>query len=407
MSKVIIIGGGASGLASAITAAKNNNEVIILERNKFCCKKILSTGNGKCNYWNDDQNKNHYHSTNKELLSEIISKEYEDKIKEFFDFLGIIPIVKEGYYYPYSNQAQSIKEALITQAKLLGVNIKNDEYVKKIEKRNNKFIIETKENKYESEKIILSTGSKAAPKTGSDGNGYELLKKMGHTIINPLPSLVQLRGKENYFKEWSGVRTDVNIKLYENGNLLKEENGEIQLTDYGISGICSMQLSGFIAKGLYNGKKEQVTINFIPKISSNYDDAINWFTTRNKLLKNRTITQLLNSVLNNKLITFLLKKSNIKEYDTWNTTSEDKKKLLINNIINFELEIIGTNSFEQAQTTTGGIPLNEVNIKTMESKIVKSMFIIGELLDVDGDCGGYNLGFAWLSGIIAGENIND
>lgn len=403
--KVIVIGGGASGLISAIYAAKGGNEVVILERNNTCGKKILMTGNGKCNYWNSNQDLNHYHSMNKELLPQIITSKIQDEVKNFFENIGIVPKIKNGYYYPYSNQATSIQTALILEAKLSGVKIENNIFVEDIIRKENKYLIKTNNKDYLADKVIIATGSKAAPKTGSDGNGYELVKKLGHSIIKPLPALVQLKGRENYFKEWVGIKQDVKVSLLENDVLIKKEVGEIVLTDYGISGICVMQLSGLIARGLDSGNKETVLINFAPWIGDTVEDFIQWMEVRSKKVLNRNITELLDGILNYKLVNLLIKKSKIKPEVKWQELSENSKIILAQNIMTFRQEIIETNSFDKAQVCSGGVPLTEINIKTMESLMNKGLYIVGELLDVNGDCGGYNLGFSWISGILAGKDI--
>lgn len=404
MKKITIIGGGASGLVAAIYASKNkDNEVTILERNKECAKKILVTGNGKCNYWNEDQNIIHYHSKNIELVENIITKENNKEIINMFDSLGIVPKIKNGYYYPFSNQATTIKNVLINEVKRNNVIIKNDTLVQSIKKVDDKFIITTENEIIESDKVIISTGSFAAPKTGSDGMGYNFLKQFKHTIIKPLPALVQLKTNAPYLKEWQGIRTDVIISLYENNNKIKEEQGEIQLTNYGISGICTFNLSHYVTRGLYEGKKEEVKINFIPFLQYNeINEYIDWFNKRNR---NITIIESLSNIINNKLAAVILKQSNIKETNTWNELSDNLKIKLIENLISFTVNITETNTFNEAQVANGGIPLTEININTMESKKEKDLYIIGELLDVAGDCGGYNLTFAWISGMIAGKNI--
>lgn len=405
MAKVIVIGGGASGITAAITAAKFKNEVIILERNDKCAKKILVTGNGRCNYFNEDQNLNHYHSTNKELINELITEENLSKVTNFFDSIGIIPKIKNGYYYPNSNQATSIKEALLKECETKNIKIITNTYVEEVIIKENNFEVKTNNGIYTCDKVIVSTGSKAAPKTGSDGNGYRLLKNLNHNIIKPLPALVQLIGKEKYFKDWEGVRTDVVITLYEDNKKVREEVGELQLTNYGISGICAMQLSGIISRGIDNNKKEIVKINFLHNIT-NGNEFINWMNIRNKKVQGRTTRELLEGILNYKLVNTILKISNIKD-EKWNELNNNQKSLLQKNLTSLELEIISTKSFDNAQTTTGGIPLTEIDLKTMESKLVRGLYIIGEILDVDGDCGGYNLTFSWLTGIKAGEDIHD
>lgn len=403
--KIVVIGGGASGLVSAIFSKTSKNEVIILERNNNCGKKILITGNGKCNYWNSDQSINHYHSTNFECLKELFTQKINNEVLNFFERIGIVPKIKNGYYYPTSNQATSIQTALILEAKLKGIIINNNEYVQNITKKSNKYYIETEKNNYVADKVIIATGSKAVPKTGSDGSGYDFAIKLGHSIIKPLPALVQLNGIGNYFKEWAGVKQDVKVTLIENNFKLREEYGEINLTDYGLSGICVMQLSDQVAKGLDCGKDETVEINFMPWII-NESDFIKWMDNRNKQVINRSVTELLDGVLNYKLVNLFIKKSKIKQDEKWENLSPNLKKILASYIICFKQKIISTNSFDKAQICSGGVPINEININTMESKISNNLYFVGEVLDVNGDCGGYNLGFAWISGIIAGKAIS-
>lgn len=398
MKHIVIVGGGAAGLISAIHAKTPNNKVTIIERNSSCGKKILATGNGKCNYWNSNQELSHYHSTNEELLSEIITPEIKEEAISFFNNLGIIPKIKNGYYYPFSNQATTIKNALLREVERKDIEIKYEFLVEKITKQENYFIIESNNELIKADKVILATGSKASPKTGSDGIGYKLLKRFGHNIIEPLPALVQLKTTGNYLKNWAGIRTDVTVSLYENNNFIKSEAGELQLTDYGISGICIFNLSRYISIGLSKNNKEEIVINFLPFIET---DPIIYL---DNIFKNKnTIKDQLEGILNNKLVGVILKKSNISETKSYVDLSLSEKEQLVKNLISFKVEVIGTNSFEQAQVCSGGVPLTEINPNTMESHLVKDLYIVGELLDVDGDCGGYNLGFAWMSGIKAGK----
>lgn len=396
--KVIVIGAGASGLVAAIKASNNKNDVTILEKNSSCGKKILITGNGRCNYFNSDQNLKHYHSQSLNLKTFINPDDFNAALK-FFDSIGIVPEIKDGYYYPKSNQAISIKNALEVEALVKKINIKYDIEVKSIKKENEKFIIITNKEQYIADVVILATGGCTYPKTGSNGSGYNIAKSLGHSIIKPLPGLVQLIAKDD-LNLASGVRTKVEIQLIEDDKYLTKEVGELQITDYGISGICVMQLSSFITKGLEDNKKEEVIINFLPDIN----DVFDWLNKRNKTMPKRNISQLLEGVLNYKLINVLLKNSFIHKNDKWDDISIENKKILVNNLVNYKINIKDTKGFDNAQITVGGIPLNEIN-DNFESKIVKNLYLVGELLDVNGDCGGYNLMFAWISGMKVGKNI--
>ena len=407
MKKIIVIGAGASGLIAAIFARRCGNDVTILEKNEICGKKLLATGNGRCNFWNEDQSLEHYRSSNFNELPEIINTYNKQEILDFFKNIGIEAKIKNGYYYPFSNQAISMQKALILEAEKQNVKIQFKQEIVDIKKINNKFEIVTKNgDKMISDKIILSTGSKAAPKTGSDGIGYKICKNFEHSIIEPLPALVQLKAKEPFLKEWEGIRSNVLIKLYENNEVIAEERGEIQLTNYGISGICVFNLSGRVARGLDKNKKEVVEINFLEGLNIiNQNKFIEWMNKRNEVVKNRTVFELLEGVLNYKLVNVLLKITDIGKQEQWKKLDDKKRNLLARNIVSFRLNIIGTNSYDKAQVCSGGVPLNELNTHSMESKKVKGLYITGEILDVDGDCGGYNLEWAWITGMIAGRNV--
>lgn len=405
MKQVIVIGGGPSGLTTAICAAKRGYRVTILERNKSCLKKLLITGNGHCNYWNEDQNNVHYHTTDNDEVDKLLPDSLKKEALKFIESLGIVPKIKNGYYYPFSNQATSMKEALLTEAHRLGVSIKTEQTVVKLEKHKDLFLITTDKNQFQSSYVVLATGSKAYPKTGSDGLGYQLATKLGHTITKVHPSLVQLEGNEKYAKDWNGVRADVTVSLYKNKNKIKEECGEIQLTEYGLSGICIFNLSREIASN-QNKNLYDVLINFTPWVTTSEELDI-WFKNREKILKKRTIEQMLEGFLNYKIIHVITKKMHIAPDYDWCNMSKAKKWELYKWLISYPVHVSGTKSFEHAQVCSGGLNLKEVHIDTLESKKVKGLYFVGEVLDVDGDCGGYNLGFAWMSGLKVGKHIGE
>ena len=383
MKRIIIVGAGAAGMLAAIHAKTKDNQVILIERNTNCGKKILITGNGKCNYLNDDFNISHYRSDNLEFLENIITEENKKLLIFEFKKIGIEPKIKNGYYYPMSNTSISIQNALLLTLKQKGIEIITNTTITDIKKINNKFILN---DKFTCDKLIIAAGSSACPKCGTDGTIYDVLKPLGLKIKKPLPALVQLKSEGKFLKEWAGIRCDCELSLYENDKLIKKSIGEVQLTDYGISGICTFQLSSDCIRGLDSGKKEVIKINFLPDIK----DFDTFYLNRVKLLKGRNDIELFEGLINYKLLYVLFKHNkNIKEALT-----------------SFSLEITGYNGFDKAQVASGGIKLTEIN-DNFECKNIKDLYIIGEALDVDGDCGGYNLAFAFLSGIIAGENIKN
>ena len=391
MKDVVIIGGGASGLVASIFAAMNGNKVTILEKNNKCGKKLLITGNGRCNYFNNDMDINHYHTDNTEQLKKIITEKNNKKILNFIDSLGIVHKIKNGYYYPYSNQATSVLNALVNKAKSLGVEIINDYNVLHIKKENH-FIIN---DNIKAKNLIIASGGKAYAKTGSDGSSYILASSLSHKINKPLPSLVKLTG--NVPKKWAGIRSDVIVSLYENDKFIKSEAGEIQLTDYGISGICVFNISHFVSKGLSENKKEEVFINFAPFLKT---DLITYLNAK----KDLTISQTLEGFLNYKLVNIILEKCHISKDSYFINLNNEEKNKLNNLVTSFPVLITGTKSFDEAQVTTGGVSFKEID-ENMQSKIIPNLYIIGEAVDVDGDCGGYNIGFAFISGMIAGKSI--
>lgn len=390
MSKVVVVGAGASGLLAAIYASINN-DVIILEKNNKTCKKILISGNGKCNYFNSDQNIVHYHNY---FLKDLINNN-KDEILDFFNKIGIVPKIKKGYYYPYSESSTSIKEALMIEAKLCGVKIITDYTVTKIEKKD-KFIIN---DDIKADKVILACGSLAS-KFGTD-LGYELATGFGHKIKKVLPALTALRSDSKFLKDLSGIRATGIVSLYIDDELIKEEEGELQFTDYGISGICVFNLSYLVSLNL--NKEVKIKINFMPFVN----DVFNFLETRSKLVTGRNISEFLEGFMHYKLIKAVLYKADINGLKYYDDLTKKEKNKLCNALVAFDFNITGTNSFDKAQVCTGGVDINEVNLNTMESKIVKDLYITGELLDVDADCGGYNLSFAFISGMLGGKATND
>ena len=396
-----MVGGGASGLIAAIKAAERQ-EVILIEGNDKCGKKLLLTGNGKCNYWNRNICVENYNQEAKDFLNIILSKENQKEVFTFLEQLGIYPKIKDDYYYPNSNQATSIRTLLMKELERRKVTIYYQFKVEEIQKQNNQFLIKSKDRTIIGDKVILATGSCAYPKTGSDGSSYQLASKLGHSIHPLTPALVPLVSNDKGIKEWDGIRCDAKIFVWIENQMQKEEQGEIQLTNYGISGICTLNISSIVTRNLKANKKVMVHINFLPDLKIS---CYQFLTERNQKLPNDTIEELLESVFAYPLLFVLLKKAQIKKEDHWSNLSEKQKSQLANIIQCFPLEIVDSLSFDRSQVTSGGVPLEEINPQTMESMITPNLYLTGELLDVDGKCGGFNLAFAWISGYLAGKEI--
>lgn len=380
--KIIIIGSGASGLAAGISLLRFGYDVTILERNNISGKKLLLTGAGRCNFFNSDQNIVHYHSSDKDILAKIITSNNIHLVEDFITSLGIVPKVKDGYYYPFANQAYNMKELLERTYLDLGGKIKYNYLVEKIEKKNSLFLVN---DNISCDKLILATGSKAYKMTGSDGIGYQLAKKFNHHIVKVLPSLTSLITREKI--NLKGVRVDAKVTLYEDGVKVREELGQVQFTDYGLSGICIFNLSYYAVKGLNKNKKEVITIDLMP-----FMDKVSF--------KNKKVYDLLLGFLPNKMIDYILKTLDISKDVYYEDLSNDKKQELTKILKEMEFNITSYKEFDFSQVCSGGVSLREINPLTMESIFVKNLYIIGELLDVNGDCGGYNLTFAFLSGIL-------
>ena len=404
MVRVGIIGAGASGLMAAITAAKNGADVTIYEHKGKPGKKILATGNGRCNFTNTCQNPSFYHSDNKDFPWKVITKFDYKKVLDFFYDLGICINDRNGYIYPKSDQASAILEALLMEVNRLGIKIITECKIKEIRVRKKEFKIISEDNStYKADKVIVCAGSKASPVTGSDGSGYTIAKDFGHKIVPVLPSLVQLRCKEKFYKKVAGVRVNGRISIEIDNEIISEDTGEIQLTAYGISGIPVFQVSRYAAIGLYNKKDVVAHINFMPDY--NKEELKDFFIDRIQRHPYKTGDEFFTGIFNKKLSSLF---SSILRLENKNIGSLSEKDIdkMVNVISDFSTVVIDTNSYEQAQVCCGGIDTREVEINTLESKYVKGLYFAGEILDVDGICGGYNLQFAWSSGYVAGMDAS-
>ena len=404
--KIIVIGGGPSGLTAALTIKNKNNEVILLEKNNKCGKKLALTGNGQGNYFNEDFKVEHYYSHNKDLLKKIITIENKEKLQNFFKKIGLIPYIKNGWYYPYSKKAISLKEALEKEAIIQGVKIIPNTEVINITKRK-KFQIVLENKILEADKVVLATGGLSYPKTGSTGDGYKFLASFGHHIYNLYPVLTSLLGDSSYYKKWQGIRAKAKLSLFIEGKLSKQEEGELQLTSFGISGICTFNLSGLIKECLDNRKKLELFIDFMPFLEDSLEETEKFLTERDRVLKNRTLLELLEAFLDYRLGEIILKNSHLPKNIVFKNLTSFEKQVLITNLRKFSFKVTGVNSFSSAQATGGGLSLEEIDLKTMESKKIRGLYVTGELLDIYGECGGYNLSLAFLTGLLVGDDLNN
>lgn len=405
MNKVCVIGGGASGMAAAIAASRLGAEVTILEHKDRLGKKLLSTGNGRCNFTNAHMTARCFRSSSSlDFVEDVLARFGTADTLRFFEELGVMHKSRDGYFYPRSDQAATIVEVLMMELYRRHVSIITEAHVLSVEKKNDGFSIFVKGKKqpYYADKVILSAGAKAASVLGSDGSGYLLAKSLGHAITPVVPALVQLRAKGNFFKKIAGVRAEAKVSIYVDGKYAASETGELQLTNYGISGIPVFQVSRYAAMGLHNHKQVTAEIDFLPALkSSKFKELLE------KRLADRrenNAEEFLIGIFHQKLIPVLLTEARIDPRTKVKDLQSAHLKQLVNTCKNFYIKIEDTNSFEQAQVCAGGVPISEIKYGSMESRYVKGAYLTGELLDVDGICGGYNLQWAWATGYLAGTD---
>lgn len=401
MKRIAVIGGGVAGMTAAIFAAESGAEVTILEQKDRVGKKILSTGNGRCNFTNLYQAPECYRSDNPEFPWRVAEQFDVQKIIAFFLQMGIFSRNRNGYLYPNSDQASAVLDAFRMECRRLRVSILTDTKCMEIIPRSKGFLLKTNGKTLQADAVIVAAGSKAAPATGSDGSGYTLAKALGHHLIPVLPALVQLRCKETFYKMISGVRIQAKVSLYGDEKLLAEDTGEVQLTDYGISGIPVFQVSRFASRALYEKKRVKAVLNFMP----DFEEGVFFSFLKNRAdnRPDKTAAEFLIGLFHKKLAELWIKLCHIKPERTVGSLSEDEIRQLAQLIQNFETEVEKTNSFEQAQVCCGGVDTTEVDVRTMESSLIPGLYFAGEILDVDGICGGYNISFAVASGAVAGK----
>lgn len=402
MRHVIVIGAGASGMMAAIVAARKGCKVTILEHTSRSGRKIEITGNGKCNFTNGIQSMKFYHSSNPEYAEGILGQfSYEDTIA-FFRELGIVPKEKNGYYYPYSGQAQAVAYALRMEAERLKVKFACNINIQEICK-NQSFEIITEGYTYYADAVILAAGSAAAPSTGSDGSGYELARRLGHQVKKPLPALVQLLSKERELDTLAGLRCEGEVTLLIEEAVLQKEQGEIQFIKNGLSGIPVFQLSGMVARALDEGKKVKLKVNLLA--GTGWEEPVAELEKRRETMLEMdcNLQQFLNGLLHERASKAVLSKLAVKGSRKIKDLERKQWQSLYALLTEMEFVITAANTFAQAQVCSGGVLLDQLQKNTLESKKLSGLYFAGEILDVDGACGGYNLQWAWASGYVAGN----
>ena len=420
MFDTIVIGGGASGLVAAIFAARGGCRVLVLEQKEKLGKKIYATGNGKCNFTNKDWQASYFRGSDFSLAEPVLRSFSLKDTLDFFKEIGVYPKERNGYYYPASEQAASVAESLVREAERLGVKCLTGVRVSWVysEKKNYKealsgtdskdskesgltFVAETDTGVYRAKSMVLATGGKASPVHGSDGSGYPFAKSFGHTVIPPLPAIVQLKADGKFFKTLAGVRTDGRVTLHIGKEKYSEE-GEVLFAAYGISGIPVMQVSRYASVALAQKIPVTAELDLFPVLSEG--ELAEEIARRFRVMKVNTAEEALAGLCNHKLNYVMLQLCGLEPTKKAHCYGKREADVLAEKIKRFTVKITDTNGFAQAQACTGGVPLSELT-EHMESKPVPGLFITGELTDIDGTCGGYNLQWAWSSGAAAGKKI--
>ena len=394
---MIIIGAGAAGLVAAIGCARVGHDVLLLEQNSKIGKKILVSGNGKCNIDNKYISANRFHGQNPDFIKEVLKGHDFDIVEKFFTSIGLELIEgKEGKMFPMSLQASSVVELLEYEAKRVGVETVCECLVTAVEKEGDSFSVKTSQGDKTATKLILASGSPAAPQLGGSDSGYAFAAKMGHTLIPSHPSLVQLCSEENWVKTCAGVKIAGNAKLYANGEYITEKKGDLLFTNYGISGLAILDISREVSTRVANYEYCELSLDLMPELSK--EKLTNLLINRIDEKSPKRLSLWLQGLLNKKLIHIILEQSKCK-VKTENELNRKEVGKLVYAIKNLKLSINDTKGFKGAEVATGGIDTTEVNPQTMESKLVSNLYFAGEILDVDGDRGGFNFHFAWVSGL--------
>lgn len=403
MYDVIIIGAGASGLMAAAAAASKGARVALLEHKDDIGKKILATGNGRCNFTNTDMSVNKFHGSKALIKNGLSQFNYADTIR-FFKELGIPAYDNAGYIYPNSRQAASVVAAFRMELMRLHVDVKTGINITDIKPADDRtgYCIQTDKGSFKSKRLIIACGLTASPKLGSDGSLFRQIEALGHHIQKPLPALCGFSCDGLNFKKITGVRCDATVASVIDGQMTEQNTGELQLADYGISGIPVFQISSLMSRAIDKGQRVEVIIDFLPAFS---DDELNGYIKDRSITTtdNRSLNEMLNGLLNNKLLLELIHKSGVSPDKKGRLLTDDDCKSLTRSIKHTAVSVKKPRGAEFAQVCAGGIYTKEIDVRTLESKIHPGLYFCGELLDVDGICGGYNLQWAWTSGYIAGE----
>ncbi len=410
---LIIIGAGAAGLAAAYHAISKHAQlnILVLEKEGIPGRKLNATGNGKCNLTNHAFTIDAYHADSQEFITNWFEQHSYEEILSFFEGTGILLYEKNGYYYPLSNQAKQVSSLLFEKSKALGVQYHFHTKVTDIRLSSDKnscyeivtTSAEQKECIYQSTYVLLATGGCASAKLGGCKDGYKLSKKLGLTCNPIYPVLSPIYVVDHNLTAAKGVRMDGNVTLKFGDGSLYKESGQIQFNDNNLSGIVMMNMSSYYN---YNqGKDNEVTLYIDVMTEYSWEQLKNFFDTQKKTFPSETLGFMLQGILPGAFTTYLCKRLNLDNKMLLASMTEKHMNRLTSALKKLEFTPVYVEDFDKAQVTGGGISTDEISAESFECKQYKNMYIVGELLDVNGKCGGYNLTFAILSGIQAVDDI--
>jgi predicted Rossmann fold flavoprotein len=403
--KIAIIGAGAAGLVAAITAARAGADVTVYEKHARAGKKILATGNGRCNVSNTDLSLSHYHGKEPRFARFALEVFGFEACREFFESLGLVyKVAPNGRAYPFSMQAASVVDVLMYELESLGARILFDAPVKTVTRGKTGLALKAGEVGGTFDAVLIATGGKAAPGLASDGEGYALAKPFGHNVAVPFPSLVQLKLEASFLKRISGVKVEGVVTLQDqSGRTIQEADGDILFTDYGISGNAVLDISRKAAERVLAGETVSVSIDSFPTMENKVLDEL--LQKRFTLQPKKEGVASLIGLVNKKLAAVLVEDAGIASDKNVANYSKQERKALVTRMKSWTFRVTGTQDWKRAEVTAGGIETKAVDPETMESKLQKGLYFAGEVLDIDGDCGGYNLHWAWASGYLAGRSM--
>lgn len=394
---IAIIGGGASGMAAALAAAENkNHQVILLERQARVGRKLQATGNGRCNLSNLYAATRGYHGQNPEFVRDALSAFPPEDTLNWFASLGLFTIAEDsGKVYPYSDQANSVVDVLRLCLVKDNITLKTGYEVTKIQRCAEGFQITNGEEPIACDKLIVACGGLAGSKLGGTMSGYKLLAKLGHRSTKLRPSLVQIKSSWPELPSLKGVRANCRVQILHNGECYAQSTGELQLTEHGISGPVVFEISRDVCA---TSGKWTAKLDFLPNVSAETLEA----ELQRRRTTNLPMEELLTGILHNRLGRVLTKAAGIKGKQYVNQISNAELGEVANAVKALEIDLTEPLGMDSAQVTAGGVLTDGFDPATMESKLVPGLYACGEVLDIDGDCGGYNLQWAWSSGRCAG-----